>query len=76
MFCFNHCKKNEEWKEIAGFDGRYFISNLGRALSLCKGKTTLLKGSIDNNGYRYISPYKDGKKLNLRIHYLVAAAFL
>ena len=36
----------------------------------------LLKGSIDNNGYRYISPYKDGKKLNLRIHYLVAAAFL
>ena len=80
----------EIWKEVKGYEGYYKISNLGRIKSVERfvgtirnGKKTknklkekILKGNIDKYGYKKIDLYKKGKRKNLKIHTIVANAFL
>ena len=73
----------EKWKDIKGYEGYYQISNLGRVKSLsrdvgsnrCK-KETIMKTSIDKDGYECMVLSKDGKQKYVRIHRLVAQAFI
>lgn len=75
----------EEWRDIAGYEGLYQVSNLGRVKSLDKIRRDghFVKGRIlslltDSRGYLFVHLYKNGKESHVakRVHRLVAEAFL
>ena len=68
--------KNEKWKDIAGYDGMYQVSDLGRVRSLKFGKVRVLRPQKNNNGYLIVGLYKDGKRKGITVHRLVANAFI
>ena len=64
----------EVWKEIPNFEN-YMISNLGRVKSFKQNSDRILKTSI-NNGYYFVNiTNNNGKKVNKKIHRLIAEAF-
>ena len=75
-FVWEESLDNEEWCEIKGMDGRYFISSLGRVLSLCLDGYKLLQAFVCGDGYYYVDLRKDGEDHKCRIHRLVAEAFI
>jgi hypothetical protein len=66
----------EEWRDVAGAEGRYQVSDLGRVRSLRRGEC-VLKSQLNTNGYlvNYIYPSGGPRKLR-SVHTLVAEAFL
>ena len=63
----------EQWKEIEGYEGLYWISNQGRV----KNKNNLIiKSQISNTGYDRVGLFKNGKYGHFSIHRLVALAFI
>lgn len=66
----------EIWKDIAGYEGLYEVSNLGRVKSLITNK--ILKPSFDGKkNYLFVGLYKKGVKTKLiNVHRLVAMAFI
>ena len=79
---------NEEiWRPIEGYEGLYEVSNLGRVRSLDryvkgKGKSYRLhKGKVlssakDTIGYLFVILHCNGKCKTIRVHRLVAEAFI
>ncbi len=65
---------NEIWKDIAGYEGLYQVSNLGRVKSL--KKEIIMKVNPDKNGYLTLCLSVNRKESNKRIHRLVAEAFI
>ena len=76
--------KNEIWRDIKGYEGLYQISNLGRVKSLGRKSysNVCLKDKILNpaleckNGYKRVCLCKDGKEKRIKVHRLVAQAFI
>lgn len=84
--------KNEVWKDINGLEGKYQISNYGRIkrkeYSIIRNngrkqtwKEKILKPTKDASGYLGIrsctkNNLQNGKSITLRIHRLVAEAFI
>lgn len=80
--------KKELWQDINGYKGYYQISNYGNVRSLdrpvytiagkgyriVKGK--LIKGSVNNSGYKMVVLKKENKPKGLTIHRLVALHFI
>lgn len=69
----------EVWKDIFGFYGVYKVSNLGNVKSINYNHTKkekILKPIKDRYGYMYVNLFKDGKIKKMRIHRLVAQAFV
>lgn len=79
--------EKEIWKDVAGYEGYYKVSNLGRVKSidriiinslnikkLFRGK--ILKTTIHPDGYLLCSLSIKNRSLSVRIHRLVAEAFL
>lgn len=69
----------EEWRDIAGYEGKYQVSSLGRMKALNYQRTgmeVVLKTFKNDKGYMQITLAKDGKKKSWLIHRLVAKAFL
>ena len=75
---------SEEWRDVAGYEGRYQVSSTGRVKSLkrkdCLGRTIrerMLKPCDNGRGYLYIS-LSDGTGEHKRhyIHRLVGEAFV
>ena len=65
----------EIWKDIAGFEGLYKVSNYGRVFSV--RKNTILKPHINNRGQGYFAVgLHNGKNHTKPIHRLVAEAFI
>lgn len=76
----------EEWKDIAGYEGLYQVSNLGNVKSidhyntngfkeiLYKGR--MLKFNVGKNGYLSVMLCKNGKTKRHYVHRLVAQAFI
>lgn len=80
----------EIWKDIPDYEGLYQISNIGNIKSLdrittivkqestfkqrFKGRT--LKPIRDPYGYLFVNLFKNAKRYNIKIHQLVAMAFL
>lgn len=77
----------EIWKDIKDFEGFYQVSNYGNVKSLerivecsngrqrlCKEK--VLKLRKNNNGYLDVHLYKEGKGKTMKVHRLVAQAFI
>lgn len=69
----------EVWKDIAGYEGLYQISNLGNVQSMDYNHTgNPQKLSIKNHhsGYKMVMLCKNGVNKNKNIHTLVATAFI
>ena len=64
----------EEWKDIPNYEGLYEISDLGNVKSIYSNK--ILKPSADKYGYVRFSATKYKIQKTLRIHRLVAEAFI
>lgn len=77
---------NEIWKDIAGYEGLYQVSNLGKVKSLPRklwnGRASyltnekVLKTIKDKNGYENVALYKNKKAKVCKVHRLVAIAFI
>lgn len=78
--------KKEYWKPVLGYEGLYEVSNWGRVKSLKRlvksprGYRTVcertLKPTKDSHGYLCVSLCKEGKMKFVKIHRLVAEAFI
>lgn len=81
----------EVWKDVAGYEGIYQISNMGRVYSLPRKEKQrcqyggyierpwggkLIKPHDNGNGYLYVTLRKNGVRKNFYIHRLVATAFV
>ena len=66
----------ETWKDIAGYEGLYQVSDFGEVRSLKYGKTRVLKTGKHRNGYLLVNLWKEGKRKHHYIHRLVAQAFI
>ena len=67
----------EQWRDIAGYEGRYQVSTMGRVKSLCKSKEMIIKPTLRKE-YLRVSFLKKGdrKRLSYQIHRLVAQTFI
>ena len=80
----------EQWRPIAGLEGRYEVSNFGRVKSLSRVETHVKKGKpvtyrrkekilkpgLGGNGYLTVSIGIFKGQKSVTVHYLVAMAFL
>lgn len=65
----------EVWKDIKGYEGKYQVSDLGNVKSFKKNKELILKKSI-NRGRHIVCVYHNSKAKVVKVHTLVAMAFL
>lgn len=65
----------EEWRPIAGFEGLYEVSNIGRVRSLTRYKK-VIKPIITNSGYYQYQLWHNGVCRAELAHRLVAQAFI
>ena len=75
----NSVKENlqmkENWKEIEGFNGKYYISTNGEIYSVPAKR--ILKTCVSNKGYELVClKGSDGKRKQYTVHRLVALTFL
>ena len=78
--------KKEVWKDVKGYEGLYKVSNLGRVKALERKITysngaehiypEKIKNQVNSCGYLAVSLCKDGKPKQIKVHRLVAEAFL
>ena len=68
--------KNEIWRSVEGYNGRYQVSSLGRIKSIINGRKRFLKPCKTNLGYLTIGLFKDGQTKRYLVHRLVAEAFI
>ena len=76
----------EQWKDIAGYEGLYQVSNLGNIKSLnrisikegrdYRVKEKVLKTFLCSSGYPTVVLSVNGKKETLMVHRLVALHFI
>lgn len=67
----------EEWKDIIGYEGLYVVSSLGNIKKIYKsGKSKLKKLSKDKDGYLVVRLSKNNVSRLLRVHRVVAQAFI
>ena len=64
----------EQWRAIDGYDGDYWVSSLGRVISI-KSKI-IMSPTHNGKGYKYVTLSKNRNKKNNYIHRLVASAFI
>ena len=64
----------EEWKNVIGYEGLYEVSDIGNVRNV--RRNTLLRLTKTNYGYIQVSLYKNGIKTGLKVHRLVAEAFI
>ncbi len=68
-------KSADNWKEIEGTNGKYFVSDNGKVLTMRKRKK-LLTLTKQKSGYLYAMIEINGKQTNKRVNRLVAKAFV
>lgn len=79
--------EGEEWRDVVGYDYEYKISSFGRLVSLYKRKVAkngsvlirkpkILKPYTNSLGYNVTSLQKGGRQKMVKLHRLVAEAFL
>ena len=66
----------EIWRDIDGYNGMYQISNKGRVKSLYNGSERILKLWDNGRGYLRVYLTKENTSKYIRVHRLVARAFI
>lgn len=66
--------QTEEWFNVRGYVGYYFVSNLGRIRSN-SNRARVLKPAI-SSGYHVVTLYKNGIRENLKVHRIVAESLI
>ena len=72
-------EEKEIWQDIAGYEGLYKVSNLGRVKSLNyrrTGKERILIPIKKNNGYLYVTLSKNSIQKPHYVHRLVSQSFI
>jgi len=64
----------EIWKPVPGYAGLYSVSNLGEVFSAQTQK--VLNPGVLKSGYRQVQLCRAGKREQIKVHRLVALAFL
>lgn len=70
--------QTEEWRPIKGYEN-YMVSSKGKVKSLNynkTGKEKILKPANDGHGYLFVQLCKNGKVKKMKVHRLVANAFI
>lgn len=67
---------NEVWRDIAGYEGMYQVSDLGRVRSKKYGYWRVMKPRKDIKGYLRVGLCKENKVKRFSVHRLVAQAFI
>lgn len=71
--------EKEIWRPLKGYD-RYEVSNLSRIKSSPKQGNhyieTILKGTINMDGYVVVSLFINGRKVQQKVHRIVASVFI
>ena len=67
--------KNEEWRDVVGYEGLYQVSDQGRVKSFKWNKERFLKPSMDKDGYLLVTLCAGGKPKTFKVHRLVCQAF-
>lgn len=67
--------RNEVWRDIKGFEGKYQVSSLGNVRNVRNGKNSLLYQSKMKNGYLYVQLWKNNKAHLKTVHRLVLSSF-
>lgn len=68
--------ENEIWKEIEGYNGIYEVSNYGRVRSLKRKAPKILKQANNGYGYLTVTLNRNAGRTTVKVHTLVAKAFL
>ena len=66
-------------KNVIGFEGLYWVNDLGQVITKNwrnTGKEAILKPATDNKGYLRVALMKNGKLHTLKVHRIVAQAFI
>ena len=78
----------EIWKPVVGYEGSYEVSSMGKIRSLdrmCYGprlkdgqfrKGKVLRGNILQDGYEQVRLFQNGKGEYIKVHRIVAEAFI
>lgn len=70
----------EEWRDVVGFEGIYVVSSLGRIMRVAWGRSVkpghIKQASPNRHGYLGTQLSKCGKNYCVRVHRVVAEAFL
>lgn len=64
----------EIWKDVAGYEGLYQVSNFGRVKNIITN--LFMKQSVSKNGYLLVNLSKDGKQKVHTVHRLVIIAHI
>lgn len=71
---------NIQWKDIVGYEGLYRISSSGEVMSMPRkgafSEPRLLKKKLDTHGYYVVDLFKNGAGKRMKVHRLVALAFI
>lgn len=67
--------RNENWKPIPGYEGRYWVSDKGRIYSNGKRKM-IMNPSVTRDGYLSVQLFCDGQYRHMKVHRAVALAFI
>lgn len=77
---------NEEWRPVVGYEGHYEVSSCGKVRSIDReiltlnGRRVKLKGKelalSDSLGYKSVNLSKGNEQRSIKVHVLVAKAFL
>lgn len=65
----------EIWRDVEGYEGRYMVSSWGNVKSL-RGRGRILRPQIDIHGYFVVNLCQNSIPKTMRIHRLVANAFI
>ena len=75
--------ENEIWKDVAGYEGFYQVSNKGNVRSVARKDSIgrkrdgrILKPRYDKDGYLNVGLCKNGKSKTKNVHRLVAESFI
>lgn len=63
----------ENWRDVPGYEGLYRVSDLGRVYSVRSG---IILRQADSKGYSVVSLYGNGSAKTVKVHRLVAGAFI